>query len=127
MRKISSKYTDFPSLNIIPLLDVLLVLVVILIMLTPYMAKAISVDLPAAAKSSAMTQDTAITLEVHADGSVWVDGAVVSDWSKLKTKLQGATSAKVYADKGAAFAAIAQLLSKLSEYDIHAVNFGVKA
>lgn len=127
MRKISSKYTDFPSLNIIPLLDVLLALVVILIMLTPYMAKAISVDLPAAAKSSAMTQDTAITLEVHADGSVWVDGAVVSDWSKLKTKLQGATSAKVYADKGAAFAAIAQLLSKLSEYDIHAVNFGVKA
>ncbi|WP_172415280.1 biopolymer transporter ExbD, partial [Comamonas thiooxydans] len=39
--------TPAAEINIIPLLDVLLVLVAVLLLLTPFMAKSINVDLPA--------------------------------------------------------------------------------
>lgn len=117
---------DVPSINIIPLLDVLLVLVAVLLLLTPFMAKSINVDLPATTSGAVMTQDTAITLEVKADGSVWFEGSQVQDWSTLKTRMQGATAARVFADKGAAFAAITGVLDVLAQNDIHNVQFGVK-
>jgi biopolymer transport protein ExbD len=120
------RHTETPSLNVIPLLDVLLVLVATLLLLTPFMAKSIHVDLPAATSGAVMTQDTAITLEVKADGSVWFENNEVKDWSALSTRLQGATSAKVFADKGAAFVAITVVLDQLAQHDIHNVQFAVK-
>lgn len=114
------------EINIIPLLDVLLVLVAVLLLLTPFMAKSINVNLPASTSGAVMTQDTTITLEVHSDGSIWHEGAQVGDWAAVTSKMKGATAARVYADKGAAFAAITLVLDKLAANDIHNVQFGVK-
>ncbi len=114
------------EINIVPLLDVLLVLVAVLLLLTPFMAKSINVDLPAASSGAVMTQDTTITLEIRADGTVWHEGQVVSEWSSLASKMKGATAARVYADKGAAFAAVTSVLDQLATNDIHNVQFGVK-
>lgn len=114
------------EINIIPLLDVLLVLVAVLLLLTPFMAKSINVDLPATSSGAVMTQDTSITLEIRSDGSVWNEGSMVSDWSALAARMKGATSAKVFADKGAAFAAVTLVLDQLNKADIHNVQFGVK-
>ncbi|RQR65304.1 hypothetical protein DIE18_02130 [Burkholderia sp. Bp9125] len=126
MRASKLRHTEVPSLNIVPLLDVLLVLVAVLMLLVPFMAKSIHVDLPAATSGAVMTQDTAITLEVKADGSVWFEGGAVTDWSTLNTRLQGATAAKVFADKGAAFVAITRVLDQLAQHDIHNIQFAVK-
>lgn len=126
MRVTKLRHTEVPSLNIVPLLDVLLVLVAVLMLLVPFMAKSIHVDLPAATSGAVMTQDTAITLEVKADGSVWFEGGAVTDWSTLNTRLQGATAAKVFADKGAAFVAITRVLDQLAQHDIHNIQFAVK-
>lgn len=126
MRTPKLRHTEVPSLNIVPLLDVLLVLVAVLMLLVPFMAKSIHVDLPAATSGAVMTQDTAITLEVKADGSVWFEGGAVTDWSSLNTRLQGATAAKVFADKGAAFVAITRVLDQLAQHDIHNIQFAVK-
>ena len=69
MAKLSPKYRENAAeINIIPLLDVLLVLVAVLLLLTPFMAKSINVDLPTTQSGAVMTQDTAITLEIHAFG-----------------------------------------------------------
>lgn len=114
------------EINIVPLLDVLLVLVAVLLLLTPFMAESINVDLPTTTSGAVMTQDTAITFEVHADGSVWLEGSVVSDWSKVQGRMKGATVARVFADKGAAFMAVTQVLDKLAANDIHNVQFAVK-
>lgn len=121
-----TRFADTPSLNIVPLLDVLLVLVAVLLLLTPFMAKSINVDLPSTVSGAVMTQDTAITLEVKADGTVWFENQPVSDWASLKTRMQGATTARVFADKGAAFVAITRVLDALAQNDIHNVQFGVK-
>ncbi|WP_109015581.1 ExbD/TolR family protein [Novimethylophilus kurashikiensis] len=114
------------EINIIPLLDVLLVLVAVLLLLTPFMAKSIGVDLPATSAGAVMTQDTSVTLEIHSDGSVWSDGLRVVDWTKLYAKMRGATTAKVFADKAATFAAVAGVMDKLASNDIHNIQFAVK-
>ncbi len=114
------------EINIVPLLDVLLVLVAVLLLLTPFMAKSINVDLPATTSGAVMTQDTAITFEIHADGSVWFEGNQVSDWGQVQMRMKGATVAKVFADKGAAFMAVTTVLDKLAANDIHNVQFAVK-
>lgn len=114
------------DINIIPLLDVLLVLVAVLLLLTPFMAKSINVDLPATTSGAVMTQDTAITLEIHSDGSVWNDGLQVMEWSSLSSKLKGSTVARVFADKSAAFVAVTRVLDQLAANDIHNVQFAVK-
>ncbi len=114
------------EINIVPLLDVLLVLVAVLLLLTPFMAKSINVDLPATTSGAVMTQDTAITFEVHADGSVWLEGNQVNDWAQVQLRMKGATVARVFADKGAAFMSVTAVLDKLAANDIHNVQFAVK-
>lgn len=121
-----SRHSAAAEINIIPLLDVLLVLVAVLLLLTPFMAKSIDVSLPATVAGAAMSQDTAITLEVHADGTVWNEGVQVSDWSKLYPKMKGSTTARVFADKAAAFAAIAGVMDQLASHDIHNIQFATK-
>lgn len=114
------------EINIIPLLDVLLVLVAVLLLLTPFMAKSIGVDLPTTTAGAVMTQDTAVTFEIHADGTVWHEGLPVGDWSALYPKMKGATTARVFADKAAAFAALAGVMDQLARLDIHNIQFATK-
>ncbi len=114
------------EINIVPLLDVLLVLVAVLLLLTPFMAKSINVDLPSTTSGAVMTQDTAVTFEVRADGSVWMEGTQVVDWGAISLRLKGATVAKVFADKDAAFMAVTRVLDNLAANDIHNVQFAVK-
>jgi biopolymer transport protein ExbD len=73
-----------------------------------------------------MTQDTAVTIEVHADGTPWLEGNQVNDWNAVSGRLKGATTAKVFADKAAAFKAVTIVLDKLAANDIHNVQFAVK-
>ena len=126
MRKTKLRHAETPGLNVVPLLDVLLVLVVTLLLLTPYMAKSIHVDLPAATSGAVMTQDTAISLEIKSDGTVLFEGSPVNDWSALATRMNGATSAKVFSDKAAPFGAMAGVLDQLAQRDIHNVQFAVR-
>lgn len=120
------KNTPAAEINIVPLLDVLLVLVAVLLLLTPFMAKSINVDLPATTSGAVMTQDTAVTFEIKADGSVWHEGTQVHDWAEVEQTMKGATVARVFADKGAAFMAVTTVLDKLASNDIHNVQFAVK-
>lgn len=114
------------EINMIPLMDVLLVLVAVLLLLTPFMAKSINVDLPTTTSGAVMTQDTAITFEIKLDGSVWHEGVVITDWSTMVPIMRGATVARVYADKGAAFMAVTGVLDKLAANDIHNIQFATK-
>ncbi len=69
----------FAEINVTPLVDVLLVLVVILIVTAPLLARAIRLDLPAAAGVSAPPPAAAVVdVSVDAQGRLFLDGQPAS-------------------------------------------------
>lgn len=71
MRGRNNRYIVKPEINIVPLLDVLLVLVLILMATAPIINQSVNVDLPeAAAKSIAPTDNEPVIIEV-ADAGIY--------------------------------------------------------
>jgi biopolymer transport protein ExbD len=66
------------EINMIPLIDVMLVLLVIFIITTPLLTHAVKIDLPKAASQPNLTKPDNIQLAIDAAGQVFWNGAPVS-------------------------------------------------
>jgi len=71
---------DNAEINMIPLIDVMLVLLVIFIITAPLMTHAVKVDLPVATSQPSAVKPETVNLSITADGSVyWNTDAVGPD------------------------------------------------
>ncbi|KVW93309.1 ExbD/TolR family protein [Thiobacillus denitrificans] len=68
---------DNAEINMIPLIDVMLVLLVIFIITAPMMTHAVKVDLPVAASQPNEVRPETINLSIKADGSVYWNAEAV--------------------------------------------------
>ena len=71
--------TPINSINVTPLVDVMLVLVVIFILAAPMLAASLRVQLPkaqAATQQVPVAQGEALVVEVSPQGEIWIQGAV---------------------------------------------------
>lgn len=68
---------DVAEINMIPLIDVMLVLLVIFIITAPLMTHAVKVDLPRAASQPNELKPETISLSIKADGSVYWNAQLV--------------------------------------------------
>jgi biopolymer transport protein ExbD/biopolymer transport protein TolR len=85
------------NINVTPMVDVMLVLLIIFMVITPMLGDKITVDLPrvsAAVILDAANKEDAITVAVTRDGSMFVRGDKVGSIADLTSRVQGLEALK---------------------------------
>lgn len=82
---------DIAEINMIPLIDVMLVLLIIFIITAPLLTHAVKVDLPQAASQPAPAPPDAIQLSIKADGTVFWNTEAV-DAATLQARMAEAAA-----------------------------------
>jgi len=77
------------EMNMTPLIDVMLVLIIMLIITIPIQNHAVNLNMPTGAPPPQLVPPEVITIDVDFDGTVLWNGAVVPDRNQLEAKLQG--------------------------------------
>src|SRR5437899_11489554 len=77
------------EMNMTPLIDVMLVLIIMLIITIPIQNHAVNLNMPTDAPPPQLVPPEVITIDVDFDGTVLWNGAVVPDRNQLEAKLQG--------------------------------------
>src|SRR4029079_5578433 len=68
------------EINVTPLVDVCLVLLIIFMVVTPMMMAEVKVDLPRTSRATSMAaQSTQLTVAIREDGSVYLGGSPVAE------------------------------------------------
>lgn len=106
------------GLNVIPLIDVMLVLLAIVLSVSTFIAQGqIKVELPTSSQESAPTESQVITLSVKEEGEIFYDNVLV-DIDMLKERIAELDSKvllKLEIDKNAKFDVFVQIADILKE------------
>ncbi|MER2511577.1 ExbD/TolR family protein [Nitrosomonas ureae] len=70
----SSRQAPMSEINVVPLVDVMLVLLIIFIITAPLLTHSVKIDLPKAENAPNITQTEHIELAIRADGSLFWNG-----------------------------------------------------
>jgi len=70
----SSRQTPMSEINVVPLVDVMLVLLIIFIITAPLLTHSVKIDLPKAKNAPNIIQTEHIELAIRADGSLFWNG-----------------------------------------------------
>lgn len=107
----SAEAEPLNQLNMTPLIDVMLVLIIMLIVTIPKAHHAVGMDMPG---SGAASQAIAQTLEVDFDGTLWWNGAQLASRAALEEKLaalKGDDSVHLRSNGLAPYSVVAGVLS----------------
>ena len=86
--------------NVVPLCDILLVLLIIFMVVTPMIQKGANVELPEARNVIDQKEPgQLITVSIKRDGTVYVDDKIVEDLGKLATLIEDQMEAKQITEK----------------------------
>jgi len=86
------------EMNMTPLIDVMLVLIIMLIITIPIQNHAVNLNMPTGAPPPQLVPPEVITIDVDFDGTVLWNGAVVPDGNQLEAKLQGVAAMPTQAE-----------------------------
>ena len=122
-----SSRTTLSEINVTPLVDVMLVLLIIFMVTAPMMQQGLDVELPEAANSGLTVTDEPFVLVVKKDESIWAGSANIA-LNSLRTKMgaimETRTNKQIYiqADKDASYGIVAQIIGELKAAGIHSIG-----
>ena len=116
------------EINMIPLIDVMLVLLVIFIITAPLLTHAVKVDLPRASSHVNMTKPDNIQLAIDHTGAVFWNGEIVEmeQWRARMSeaaKLQPQPEIHLRADGEVAYRRVAQVMSDAAKVGLTRIGF----
>jgi len=127
--RLERKKADSPmsDINMTPLIDVMLVLLVIFILTAPFMTSSLKLNLPKTEGTQKQPPDPkAIKLQLTASGELQVDGqASTLDALKARLKPIEGSEAEVHlrADKAVPYGQVAEVLGLLQKARLHRIAF----
>jgi len=116
------------EINMIPLIDVMLVLLVIFIITAPLLTHAVKIDLPKAASAPNLTKPENIQLAVNAAGQIFWNGepvsrAVLAGRLAAAGRLDPQPEVHIHADQAARYQWVAETLADAASAGLTRIGF----
>ena len=116
------------EINVTPLVDVMLVLLVIFILTVPVLTHSVKVDLPQTQKLNTAVDPKAISISVDSDGSVYWNGKRI-DNARLETMLaevaaqEQQAEIRLYGDRRVAYEEVVKIMAVAQRAGIEKLGF----
>ena len=116
------------EINMTPLVDVMLVLLIIFIITVPVMKHAVNVDLPRAVNQPELITPETVRLSVAAEGDYFWNGAPIDD-SELTSRLQAEAAKEpqpelhINGDKAVRYERVAQVMAAAQQAGLRKIGF----
>jgi biopolymer transport protein ExbD len=117
------------EINVTPLVDVMLVLVIILLVTAPLLTQSVHVTLPKTAETTADIHAQPLQLAIDAQGAITINKSPVADLAFLEIALKAELAKNpeigvhLYADKTVVYAKIAEVMATVQHAGITKLAF----
>jgi biopolymer transport protein TolR len=116
----NGRYRPMAEINVTPMVDVMLVLLIIFMVTAPLLTSAVNVDLPKTAAAPAPQDDKPLTISVNAQGQVFLqdEQIEVGDLvTKLKAISEGNNDKKILVrgDKGNSYGRMLEVMAVITQ------------
>ncbi len=115
-----TRYKPLSEINVTPMVDVMLVLLIVFMVAAPLMTSGVNVDLPKTSAAPLAQDSEPLTVSVNAEGKIYLQDAEVP-LSDLAPKLSAASDDKldrrifVRGDKGLPYGRIMEVMSTITQ------------
>ncbi|WP_374090083.1 ExbD/TolR family protein [Methylomicrobium lacus] len=117
------------EINVTPLVDVMLVLVIILLVTAPLLTQSVKVNLPKTAETTPDVKDQPLQLGIDAQGLVTLNKKPIADLPALEAALteelknNPETAVHLYADQGVIYSKVAEVMAAAQHAGITKLAF----
>ena len=116
------------EINMVPLIDVMLVLLIIFMVTAPLLTHAVKVDLPKASSSTNLTKPDNVQLAIDANGQLFWNGEAV-DGERFTERLKAAGAQQpqpelhIRAERTTPYEKVAQVMSEAARLGLARIGF----
>jgi len=116
------------EINMVPLIDVMLVLLVIFMVTAPLLTHAVKVELPKASSTPQTSKVEDVQLSIDKDGQVFwnaqpLDAAALSERLQAAAQLQPQPALHIRADRSTPYEKVAQAMSEAARQGLSRIGF----
>jgi biopolymer transport protein TolR len=117
------------EINVTPLVDVMLVLVIILLITAPLLTQSVHVTLPKTAETTANIQDQPLQLAIDKQGAITLNKQAIENLAALETALKSELAKNkdvalhLYADQAVVYKKIAEVMATAQQARMAKIAF----
>lgn len=124
----SGNTAPMAEINVIPLVDIMLVLLVIFIITAPLLTNAVKIDLPHASSQTNLTKPDNIQLAIDADANVYwngekLDRAAMISRMRSVGKAEPVPEVHLHADRNTRYETVADVMAEASKAGLSRIGF----